>query len=677
MPASLYKQAGRLIELTTPLGADKLLLQEMHGSEGVSEMFNFQLHLLSEDKSVKYKDIVGQKVTISIRLGSSSKRHINGIVSRFVQGRMDDRFTHYECEVVPALWFLTRTANCRIFQNKTIPDIIKSVLQKRNVAHKLQLSASYQPREYCVQYRETDFAFVSRLMEQYGIFYFFEHDSSSHTMVLGDAPSAHKACPEISKARYEVSVEEARQWEDTVVDWRARQEFKTGKYSMSDYNFEAPTTNLQVSVPSTVEGANQDLETFDYPGEYTKKDQGDGIAKVRIQEHEASHMVIEGEGFCRTFVSGYTFDLNSHYRADANSTYLLTHIEHEASVGDSYYTEKEASAAEETYKNRFICIPKKVPYRPLRETALPYIKGPQPALIVGPSGNEIWVDKYGRVKVQFYWDREGQKNENSSCWIRVSQPWAGSNYGGMWIPRIGQEVLVEFFEGDPDQPIITGRVYNAQQMPPYTLPDHQTRSTLKSRSSKGGGSSNYNELRFEDKKGSEQVFLHAEKHKDERVKKDSREWVGENRHLIVKQNQKELVEQNKHLEVKQNHNEKIGQNMSHEVKLDRKEKVGMNMHVDVKMNRDEKTGIAWAHEAGAKIHIKAGAQIVIEAGAQISLKVGGSFVDINPAMVAIKGPMVHINSAGAAGSGSGASPQAPDAPEAPDQADDGSKGDKM
>jgi len=652
-----YKQAGRLLELTTPLGTDVLLLQSLKGEEGISQMFSYRLSLLSEKDSLKYEDVIGQKVSISIRMGKDKKRYINGHVSRFVQGKKDDHFVHYEMEVVPALWFLTRTSDCRIFQNKSIPDILKAVLDGKSVAHKAQLTASYPPREYCVQYRESDFNFVSRLMEQYGIFYFFEHTNNSHTMVLADAPSSHKPCPELSKARYEISAESAKDWEDIVVDWRARQEMKTGKYSMTDYFFEAPTTNLMVSVPSTVKGSKANLETYDYPGEYTKKDQGDKIAKVRMEEHEASHLVVEGAGHCRTFVTGYTFDLTAHYRRDANAPYLLTRVEHTADVGECYYT-GSAGTEGEAYDNHFVCIPKPVPFRPARVTPLPSINGPQPALVVGPSGNEIWVDKYGRIKVQFYWDREGKKDDNSSCWIRVSQPWAGSNYGAMWIPRIGQEVLVEFFEADPDQPIITGRVYNAQQMPPYTLPDHHTRSTFKSRSSKGGGSSNFNEVRFEDKKGSEQVFLHAEKEMDVRVKKESREHVGENRHLIVKKDQKELVEMNKSLEVK----------------LDHKEKIGKNMSLKVEMNRDEKTGIAWAHEAGAKIHIKAGAQIIIEAGAQISLKVGGSFVDINPAMVSIKGPMVHINSAGAAGSGSGAKPEAPDKP---DEADDGSKGTKM
>lgn len=667
-----YTQQNRLMELTTPLGKDVLLLQELKGREGISQLFCFQLHLLSENKSVKYEDMVGKKVTITLKHQEDKKRYINGHVSRFVQGRMDDRFTHYEAEVVPALWFLTRTADCRIFQKKTVPDIVKAVLSEHQVDHKSVLTGSYQPREYCVQYRESDFAFVSRLMEQYGISYFFEHENGKHTLVLADAPTAHKPCPELSKIRYAPSREEGMLWEDTVTGWQAVQEMRTGKYSLTDYDFEAPTTSLLVSVPSTVKGAETKLETYDYPGEYVKKDHGDAIAKVRMQEQEASHMVIRGDGFCRSFTPGFTFDLSEHYRGDANQAYVLAEVHHDGSAGDSYGTASQFLRkmkkrlhgdapdveAKEAYSNRFTCIPKKVPFRPPRVTPLPTINGPQPALVVGPSGNEIWVDKYGRVKVQFYWDRLGKKDDNSSCWIRVSQPWAGSNWGAMWIPRIGQEVLVEFLEGDPDQPIITGRVYNAQQMPPYTLPDHQTRSTHKSRSSKGGGSGNYNEIRFEDKKGSEQLFLHAEKNMDVRVKEESREHVGKNQHLMVKMNQKELIEQNYHREIKMN----------------RQEKVGMDMSTQVDMNRYDKTKLNWAHEANMQVHIKAGMQVIIEAGAQLTLKCGGSFVDLNPGMVAIKGAMVLINSGGAAGSGSGSKPKDPGKPDA---ADDGTKGDKM
>jgi type VI secretion system secreted protein VgrG len=313
----------------------------------------------------------------------------------------------------------------------------------------------------------------------------------------------------------------------------------------------------------------------------------------------------------------------------------------------------------------------------LRVTPRPTVKGLQPAVVTGPSGEEIYSDKYGRVKVQFFWDRLGKKNENSSCWIRVSQPWAGKNWGAVFLPRIGQEVIVDFLESDPDQPLITGRVYNAEQMPPYTLPDKQTRSTFQSRSSKGGGPANYNEIRFEDLKGSEQIFINAEKDMDHRVENDSREYIGNNRHLIVNANQFELVNKDKHLHVKGKQNEKIEGDMSLKVGGDQKQQVGRSLSLKVGQSRNEKVGITHAMEAGQTIHLKGGMTVIIEAGMQLSLKGPGGFVDIGPTGVTIQGTMVLINSGGAPGSGPGASPDSPDDPTDPDTADDGSKATKL
>jgi type VI secretion system secreted protein VgrG len=372
---------------------------------------------------------------------------------------------------------------------------------------------------------------------------------------------------------------------------------------------------------------------------------------------------------------------------------VVTEVRHFASAGQSYTT--AGSQAGESYSNHLTCIPAAVTYRPARVTPKPFVQGPQPALVVGKSGEEIWVDKYGRVIVQFYWDRLGKKNENSSCWIRTSQPWAGGNWGAMWIPRIGQEVLVSFLEGDPDRPVITGRVYNADQMPPYTLPDYQTRSTFMSHSSKGGGASNYNELRFEDLKGKEQIFMNAEMDMDLRVEKDSREFIGANRHLIVTTNQQEQIQADKHLHVQGNHFEKIDSNMSLQVGGNQMESVTGNKSLAVTGNQSEsvtgnvslavtgnkdETSMAYAMKTNTTIHLNAGAVAVIEAAAGLTLKVGGSTIDMNPAGVFITGTMVFINSGAASVSAPDASPQSPDSPTAPkdpDKADDGSKGTKL
>jgi type VI secretion system secreted protein VgrG len=708
-----YTQEQRVIAIDTPLGKDVLLLHGFVGREAISQLFNFQLDLLSEQPGISFEKIVGQNVTITVAL-PGGKRYFNGFVSRFSQSHRDERFTYYHAEVVPWLWFLTRNADCRIFQNMTIPDIITKVFKDLGFSDfKNLLQGSFEPREYCVQYRETNFNFVSRLMEQYGIFYLFEHEQSKHTLVLANDPSAHKLCPGIKGGRVAFSLDD-RLEDDAINQWQMSKELHTGKFSHTDYNFETPSTSLLVNEPSIINvDGNQKYELYDYPGEYLKKAQGAALAKTRMQEEEAGYKVSTGSSTCRAFTTGYKFELTGHYRRDMNDSYVLTQIRHVASVGDSYQT--TATHAPDHYSNQFNCIPASVPFRTDRTTPKPFVQGPQTAVVVGKSGEEIWVDKYGRVKVQFHWDREGKKDENSSCWVRVSQPWAGKNWGAMWIPRIGQEVIIDFLEGDPDRPIITGRVYNAEQMPPYALPDNQTRSTFMSRSSKGAASANYNEIRFEDKMGSEQIFVNAEKDMDQRVENQSREYIGNDRSLIVHANQREQVDADKHGHVKGAHFEKIDGDMSLQVGAkqmekvggdqslevdgdqkekvvgavslqigkDQMEKVGGSVSLSVGQSRNEKIGMTHAMEAGQTIHLKGGMTVIIEAGMQLSLKAAGGFVDIGPAGVTIQGTMVLINSGGAAGSGPGASPQSPSSPDAPkdpkdpDIADDGTKGGKM
>ena len=553
-------------------------------------------------------------------------------------------------EIVPWLWMLTRKADCRIFQKMTAPDVIAKVFKDGGFTDfKNSLTGSFEELEYCVQYRESDFNFVSRLMQQFGIFYYFEHEESKHTLVMANSPSAHQPCPGQANADYN-QVSGGLEDADVVSSWQAAQELRTGKYSLDDYNFKTPNVELVSSEPTVFANANGKFETYDYPGLFLNKAQGQTAAKIRMQEEEVQHKILCGAGVCRAFAPGYKFELHEHYRPDMNASYVLTEVQHEATVGDSYTYEGDQKG--EKYTNKFACIPAEVPFRPPRTAPKPFVQGPQPAVVVGRSGEEIYTDEFGRVKVQFFWDRVGKKDENSTCWIRTSQPWAGKNWGAMWIPRIGQEVIVSFLEGDPDQPIITGRVYNADQTVPYKLPDNQTVSSFMSNSSKGGGG--YNELRFEDKKGSEQLYIQAEKDLDVRVKNDSREFVGNDRSLIVKNDQKEKISGDQHSNVVGNRQEKVGQGMS----------------LQIGQDFNGKTGTKLAYEAGTEIHLKAGTTCVIEAGVQLSLKVGGNFVDIGPAGVTIQGTMVMINSGGASGSGSGSSPQAP---KDPDEADSGKK----
>jgi len=660
-----YTQEGRLITLTTPLGEDVLLLAGFSGHEAISRLFSFHLDLLTEHGPIDFTQIIGKNVTISVAQSDNTLRYFNGMVNQFAQSGSDTNFMHYQMEVVPWTWMLTRYADCKIFHNKKVGDILEQVFQDRGFQdYNLSLNGGYSPLEYCVQYRETDFNFISRLMEQNGIFYFFQHEKGKHTMVIADSSSIHEPCPGQESAGYNL-MGGGLETDDVVNTWNIEQELRTGKYTLTDYNFKTPSASL-LATESTIYsvGGNASFEIFDYPGEYTTRGDGSAFAKLRMQEDEAGHLVAHGSSVCRAFTSGYKFDLVDHYQDSMNASYVLTEIQHIASVGETY---SGSGGGNDNYSNHFTCIPETVPFRPARLTPKPFVQGPQTAVVVGKSsdvgdgddggggdGEEIWVDKYGRVIVLFPWDRAGK----CSCRVRVSQDWAGQGWGAITIPRVGQEVIVSFLEGDPDRPIITGRVYNADQTVPYPLPDNQTRSTFKTRSTKYGGTDNYNELRFEDKKGDEQIFLRGEKDFDTRLKNDIREWVGNNRSLIVTQDQMEKAGGDLHSQVTGNINQKVGQNLSLQV--------GQNLY--------EKSGANFAHEAGQVIHLKAGTTVVLEAGTELTLKVGGNFIDINSSGISIVGTMVMINSGGAAGSGCGSSPTSP---KNPDEADDGSKGGKM
>jgi type VI secretion system secreted protein VgrG len=482
-----------------------LLLASFKGTEGLARLFSFELDMISENHAISFEDIIGKNVTISVALADQDKHYLNGIIARFSQGRGggaaggDPRFSSYRATMVPWPWLLTRTADSRIFQKLSVPEIVEKIFREKGFSDfKLSLHGTYGKRDYCVQYRETDFNFISRLMEEEGICYFFEHKSGKHILVLADDPSDHKPCPKQNSARYQLS---AGGWldEDVITGLEAMKEIRPATYSLSDYNFEMPNTSLLVNVTTNKKLGPGDREIYDYPGMYSKKAEGDRVAKIRMEEEEAQITKINGSSNCRAFTSGYCFTLTDFYRSDINDKeYALTFLEHEAAQD----FEKES---ELVYVNHFTCIPADVPFRPVRATEKPVVRGTQTAIVVGPAGDEIYTDDHGRVKVQFHWDREGKKNENSSCWIRVSHAWAGEGWGAVYLPRIGQEVIVDFLEGDPDRPIITGRVYHGTNKPPYQLPNEKTKSTLMSNTSPGGQT--HNELLIEDKQGKTQVVL--------------------------------------------------------------------------------------------------------------------------------------------------------------------------
>ena len=654
-------QSNRNLAINTPLGTDKVLITSATVNEHLGRLSLIDVDLISDDPNLDFSAVVGTNATIRLELpDSKTPRFFNGFVSRFVQTDADQTGGRYRATLVPWLWFLTRTADCRIFQTMTVPDIVKKVFRDHGFTDfKDSLSGSYHPWEYCVQYRETDFNFVSRLMEHEGIYYYFTHENGKHTLVLADAISAHNPFPGYESVSYKSGKAGVRD-DETVSHWTLEQEVQPGSYSLNDFNFEKPKTSLVAKSDITATHAQASFEIYDYPGEYGEQSEGSDYSKVRIEELHTQHEIVQGRANARGLTTGYTFTLTDSPRRDQNRKYLITSASYQLVADDYQGGGGSASGGDESefYSCAFTAIDATKPFRAARTTPKPLIQGPQTAIIVGPKGEEIHTDKYGRVKVQFHWDRYGKADENSSCWVRISQAaWAGKKYGALYIPRVGQEVIVEFLEGDPDLPIITGRVYNADSMPPYDLPGEKTKTTLKSNSSKGGGG--FNELRFEDKKGSEQVFIHAERNFDDRIKADRLEWVGNERHLIVVKDQFEKVSGDKHQEVVGEHNQKIGETLS----------------INAGQNIQEKTGQNYGLDAGQEIHLKAGANVVIEAGMSITLKAGGGFIVVGPAGVTISGSPVLINSGGSAGSGAAISPTPPQAAKEADNAQAGSIGD--
>jgi len=718
------RQKNRLLTLKSPLGDDVLVLTAFSGQEEISRLFNYELEMISDNNSISASEIVGKNVTFGIKLADGSVRHFNGFVTRFVAGDEDgQRRRNYRAEVAPWLWFLTRTSDCRIFQEKSVPEIIEQVFKDLNFSDYdvSQVSGEHPKRDYCVQYRETDFNFVSRLMEEEGIFYFFRHEEGKHTLVMADQKGAYKDCVE-KEVDYPRD-HRARAITDHITEWEHQYEFHTGKWSQTDYNFEdhparsepTPSKLMMTSEQSTTQlDGVEKYEFYDYPGEYDKKDAGKTLTKVRIEEEEAGHDTIRAGSTCRSFTPGGKFKVKDH-RSDAEKgkTFAITSIHHWATESTTYET---GGSVEEDYRNTFLCIPDSVTFRPRRITPKPVVQGSQTAVVDGPEGEEIWPDKYGRIKVQFFWDREGQRNEKTSCWVRCMQSSAGKGWGSMFIPRVGQEVVVSYLEGDPDRPLVTGVVYNADQMPAYPLPQEKTKSYVKTNSSPDGDG--YNELRFEDKKDKEQIFIHAQRDMDTRVLNDSKERIFGSRHQVFGcekdgskgGDQREMVYQDKHLTVHRNQTEHVGGDMqllvggiegegNQEIVVqgDRKESVGKNQHIHVKndrnesvdgsqsltvgMDQQEKVGMKHAVEAGQEIHLKAGMKVVIEAGLQLTIKAAGGFIDIGPAGVTIQGTLVNINSGGAAGTGGGSSPASPEAPQeaaptAPAEADDSKTGQK-
>ena len=648
------KQEARLLELTTPLGPDALVINGFSGSEALSGLFRFHLDLLAPVKnSIKAKQLLRQPVTVSILSEDKKVRYFHGLVNRFSAGDQEQRFQHFHAEVVPWLWFLSQRSDCRnemekgpsgetpyFFQNKSIPEILKAVFEAAGFKdYKDKTTGDHIKLDYCTQYRETDFNFVSRLMEQDGIFYFFEHDKDKHTLIFADDSSVFGNVPGSNEVLYEAEGGMGER-EDVVNQWAGDDETRPTKYILRDHNFQLPQQDLEASVGSG------DLEMYDYPGEYAQRfnapdsrlgqvqSEGEKLDRIRLEEEELPGSVFEGSSSCRQFISGHKFKLKKHFQSDGE--YVLTSLSYSVGQNPDYISGRAAAP----YHNSFVCVKSDAKIRPRRLTPKPVVSGPQTAVVTVKSGEESFLDKYGRVHVQFFWDRLGKKDEKSSCWIRVSQPWAGAAWGAHFWPRVGHEVVVQFLEGDPDRPLITGSLYNADNMPPYELPANYTRSGVKTRSSKGGGSDNYNEIRFEDKKGSEDLLIHAERTMHNSVEASQFITVGNNRHIKTGYTDKDGNEHGDVLELVHN-------NHNLHVLGDAREKIEGEFDSHVQGNMYETYDQDLVKNVTGKCVILADT-IQLQGTTKIVLMAGSSSIVIDASGVTVLGtPMINLNSPGA------------------------------
>ncbi|MEN9904383.1 MAG: type secretion system tip protein VgrG [Pseudomonadota bacterium] len=673
-----------LVELVSPLGGD-LLFCRLEGEDGLSLGAEYRLLALSRRADIRSDELLGYPMSVQLRTPAGAQREFNGIAAAFEQGSSRGRLHEYRIMLRPWTWLLTRTSDCRIFQDRTTREIIAEVFADHELAdYRFELGEPYPSRPYCVQYRESDFDFVTRLMEQDGMHGYWLHQDGRHTIVIADRSHVHEPIPGAGKLSFlEPGPNSSRQLEG-IRRWSRSAEIQSARCVLRDFDFEKPRADLQVSADALRPEPNcppAELERFDFPGPYAQRIEGERLARVRVESLQQRHEQFHAEGNALGLASGRRFVLQHHPHQDPRQQLLVS----AASYRVVDQAQESGAADEEFFRVSLQVLPADQPFMPERCTQRPLITGPQTAIVVGRAGEEIHTDRYGRIKVQFHWDRYGRQDESSSCWIRVAQPWAGQSWGMIAIPRVGQEVVVEFLEGDPDRPIVTGRVYNAEQLPPYALPEHMTRSGIRSRSSLQGGVENYNEIRFEDRKGEEELRIHAERDQTLNTEHDRVESVGNDSHLGVGHDQFQTIKGERHLNVMKDASEAYDSELHRSVardsieqvdgerhlvvKLDSVESVGGEQHLEVaadRLIRVEKSQLAevlqdWQLKVGGKlaadadqeIHLKSGVKLVLEAGVQISLVAGNSFVDIGPGGVTISGTLVMINSGGSAGSGSG------------------------
>ena len=704
-----FAQTSRLLYFTSPLGDNVLLPERLQGAEGISELFDYHVELLAETSTtIDPKSIVGQKVCVSISADDSgTMRYINGIVASFEMTGGDDEFNTYRARIVPALWTLTLNVNTRVFQDKTVIDVIKAVLSPYNISPSEQTSGTFTPMEYCTQYRETDFDFISRLMEQHGIFYYFSHTADDHTFTLQDVSSKLSDCAIQNTFSYSPAPNKTAGYYDFVIqELISRSTLVSGEHTTWDYSFIRNTTVMETKVPTKSPlgtNSNEQYDFVDSAAAYLKKDGSDGtigplntfFANVRRDASDAETQVVEGSSNAIPMMTGYTFTLKDHMQSTLEGKYLLTHIDHEVLQIPTYRSGRKDPL--EPYSNEFRAVSASIVYRSPLKTTKPVVSGVHTGTVVVQSGEDSYMDKYGRVNVQFWWDRLRKANTPDNTLLRVAQGWAGKGWGTYFWPRVGDEVLIDFVEGDPDQPIVVGSVYNGVNMPKYDPAGQYTLSGILTRSSTGGGAANANELRFEDLQGKEQIFMNAEKDYDLHVEHDWHTMIGNEQHetigadhyidttgdthIHIAKKLYEKIDDEVHQtygakqvikigadlqeDIGANSVQKMAANSDINVGANLTEKVGANMSLNVGVNEDHKIGMNYNIQAGMIINLKAGMQINIDAPLGLNLTCGGNFVNLTPAGVMISGILVNINSGGAAMEAQAANPQDPKSPDSP------------
>ena len=616
------------------------------GREAISQPFTFDVELVSEQPALDLETLLHKPAFLQLAPDGSG---IHGQIYRAAQGESGKRLTRYKVAVRPQLAYLAHRTNQRIFQHLSVPRIIAQVLEEHGIqsdAYDFQLGSVYPERLYCVQYDESDLHLIQRLCEEEGIHYHFQHSSNAHKLIFGDDQTVF---PKLAPVAYQQDSGMVAS-EPVIKRFDLRLEARTSQVTRRDYDFEKPRLQLEAKANGDVQPT---LEDYDYPGRFIDRARGQHLAKRALERHRSDYKLATGRSDQPLLVSGHFLALTGHAKARWNDLWLLTEINHEGKqpqvLEESVTSDTQpADGFTQGYRNHFTATPWDVPFRPPLAHPKPRILGSQSAVVTGPVGEDVHCDKYGRVKVQFHWDREGQADDKTSCWLRVSTRWAGDRYGAIAIPRIGMEVLVTFLEGDPDQPLITGCLYHAEHVVPYELPAHKTRSTFKTLSSPGGGG--YNELRIEDRKGMEQIYVHAQRDWDENIEHDQKIRVGHERHDTVEANAYSHFKAEEH-------------RTTH---AERKTEIKANDHLTVGDSQHIKLGNGQFIKAGQEIHLSSGLKVVLEAGSELTLKGGGSFVKLDGGGVTLVGPVIKVNSGGAPGSGAGAAPILPGAVEPAD-----------